>query len=390
MRVGVDAMGWLNRRGYGRFTRNVVARLVEADAETTYVLYADAETAAEARLPEGAELRLVPLRAAPARAASATSSRPLADLLRLTAAVRRDRPDVFLFPSLQTYFPVVGTPTVVGLHDAIPEQLPELAMPGRRARAFWRAKQAVAIRRAARLFTVSQAARSALAEQLGLAPERVGLVPEAADPVFAPRSAGEVAGARKEVGLGVDEPYVLYAGGISPHKSVETLIDAFAALRPGRLVIVGDLESEVYVSAAASVRARIAVNQLERDVLLPGFVSDETLAALYSGATAVVIPSLAEGFGLPAVEAAACGAPLVLSDLPAHRETLNGAALYFPPGDAAALVAQLERLVQDPAVARALAVRGRSAVEGLTWDAAAERLGELIADAVPPSVKERA
>ena len=72
-------------------------------------------------------------------------------------------------------------------------------------------------------------------------------------------------------------------------------------------------------------------------VLLPGFVSDETLACLYAGATAVVLPSLAEGFGLPAVEAAACGAALVLSDLPAHRETLDGAAIFVAPSDAHAI-----------------------------------------------------
>jgi glycosyltransferase involved in cell wall biosynthesis len=386
MRVGVDAMGWTNRRGYGRFARNAVGRLVELDKKATYVLYVDEETAADTRLPVGAELRVVPLRRVPLNAATADSSRPIADLLRLTSAVRRDRLDAFLFPSLQTYFPVVATPTVVGLHDTIPEELPQLAMGSRRARTFWRAKQGLAIRRARRLFTVSEASRQALATRLRLAPERLAVVPEAPDPVFAARSPEEIARSRRAVGLKTDEPYLLYAGGISPHKDVETLIDAFANVRRARLVLVGDLESETYVSAAASVRERIAEHGVGDDVLLPGYVDDETLAGLYSGASAVVIPSLGEGFGLPAVEAARCGAPLVLSDLPAHRETMDGAALYFPPGNADALASRLREVLSEP---RDLGERARRAVAGRNWDPAAERLRTLIADAVRPAAGRR-
>jgi glycosyltransferase involved in cell wall biosynthesis len=384
MRVGVDAMGWANRRGYGRFARNAVGRLVELDAETTYLLYVDEETAADARLPVGVELRVVPLRRVPLDAASADSSRPIADLLRLTTAVRRDRLDAFLFPSLQTYFPVLGTPTVVGLHDTIPEELPHLTMGSRRARTFWRAKQGLAIRRASRLFTVSEASRQALTTRLGLAPGRVAVVPEAPDPLFATRSPQEVAKSRRAVGLKTDEPYLLYVGGISPHKDIETLIDAFANVREGRLVLVGDLESETYVSAAASVRERIAAHGVGDDVLLPGYVDDEILAGLYSGAAAVVIPSLGEGFGLPAVEAARCGAPLVLSDLPAHRETMDGAALYFPPGNADALASRLREVLAEP---RVLGERARRAVADRTWNPAAERLRMLIAEAVRPSAR---
>jgi glycosyltransferase involved in cell wall biosynthesis len=147
------------------------------------------------------------------------------------------------------------------------------------------------------------------------------------------------------------------------------------------LVAVGDLNGDPYLSAAPAVREQIARLRLEEHVLLPGFVSDETLACLYSAATAVVLPSLAEGFGLPAVEAASCGAPTVLSDLPAHRETLGDAALYFPPTDAEALAGSLTRILADDALRRSLEERGRRAVARLSWDQAAARLRELIAEA---------
>ena len=387
MRVGVDATSWVNRRGFGRFARNAVGRLVESDPETTYVFYIDEQSAEDAQLPSQIEESRVRLGAAPSEAAAAGSSRSLRDLARLSLAVRRDRLDAFLFPSVYTYFPVVGTPTVIGLHDTIVEELPELTVPSRRERLAAGLKHRVAVRRATRLFTVSEASRSAIASKFGIARDRLRLVPEAPDPVFSPRSGAPLAAGLAEVGLAPGDPFYLFAGGISPHKNVETLIDAFALSRgragPGFpvLVLVGDLENEAYLSSARSVRERIERHELGAAVLLPGFVTDEALACLYSAATAVVIPSLAEGFGLPAVEAAACGAPVALSDLPPHRETLGEAALFFPPRDVDALAAILERLATDEELRQQVGAQARQAVAGLTWDAAAAELRVLIREA---------
>ena len=380
MRIGVDATSWVNRRGFGRFARNAVRALVERDRESTYVMFIDSATAEQADLPSRSETRRVDLRQAPSVAASATSSRRVRDVLRMMRAVRRDRPDVFLFPSLYTYFPVIGTPTVVGIHDAITFEIPDLIVPGARARIFSRVKERLALAQATRLFTVSEAARRAITSALNISKDRLAIVPEAPDPVFRPAPAAAVAAARTTVGLRADERYLLYAGGISPHKNLETLIAACAQLaepRP-RLIAVGDLEREVFLSAAAAVRIQIAALGLESDVVLPGFVADETLAALYTGATAVVLPSLAEGFGLPAVEAAACGAPLVLSDIEAHRETLGAGAVFFPARSPERLAAELRRLLHDEPARREVARRCHEAVAPLSWDAAADVLGQLL------------
>src|SRR5213593_4020183 len=168
MRVGVDATSWVNRRGFGRFARNAVGRLVALDPDTTYVLYIDEQSADGADLPAAAEARRVALRRPPGEAAAADSSRSVGDLLRLTRAVRRDRLDAFLFPSVYTYFPVVGVPTLVGIHDTILDDLPELTVPSFRARTLSRLKQGLAVRRAERLFTVSEASRDALSRRLGV------------------------------------------------------------------------------------------------------------------------------------------------------------------------------------------------------------------------------
>lgn len=388
MRIGVDATSWTNRRGYGRFARNALSRLVELDAETAYVFVVDEESGRSARLPAGAETLTVALSRAPARAAASASYRRPADLLRLAVGVSRARFDALLFPSVYTYFPSLGVPTVVGLHDLIASDLPELTLPRSRDRLFWQAKERLAIRLARRLFTVSESARDRISARLRIPTGRLGVVPEAPDPVFWPRAAAEVEAALAAVGLPAGRRYLLYAGGISPHKDVETLLVAFATLKEGgaagdlAIVVAGALEDEAYLSAAGSVRRAVIRLGLGSDVLLPGFVDDEVLAGLYSGAVALVSPSLAEGFGLPPVEAAACGAPVVLSDIPAHRETLAGEALYFPPGDADALAEHLRRLLGSEVLRRSLAERGHRRVARYTWDAAAEALRALLGEAV--------
>jgi glycosyltransferase involved in cell wall biosynthesis len=212
------------------------------------------------------------------------------------------------------------------------------------------------------------------------------VVPEAPDEVFFPRRPDAVDFARSEVGLALGESYFVFAGGVSPHKNVETLLHAYARLSTihesvPRLVIVGDLTTDSFLSSAAAVKSLVTTLGLEGSVLLPGYVDDAVLASLYSGATAVVIPSLAEGFGLPAVEGAACGATMVLSDLPAHRETLDGGALFFPPTEPEALTTVLVWLLDNPDRAAEIAARGQSRARALSWDDAVEPLRDLIADA---------
>jgi glycosyltransferase involved in cell wall biosynthesis len=383
MRVGIDGTGWSNRRGHGRFTRNVVARLVEVHGDAAYVVYVDEASMQQFELPSNVEVRPVALSRT---SVEADSRRGIRDLLRLSRAVSRDRSDVFLFPSLYTYFPVIGMPTVVGVHDTIAEEYPQLTLPTRRARTYWSAKRRLALRRATRLFTVSQAARTALVERFGLREDRVTVVPEAPAPPFRPRTGAEVETALAALGLRRGS-YFLFAGGISPHKNLETLLDAYSKLREARdavppLVLVGDLDDESYLSAADRVRRQIETLELAEHVRLPGFVPDETLACLYSGATCVALPSLAEGFGLPAVEAAACGAPLLLSDLPAHRETLDGTAIFVRPTDVDGFAAALGRILDDESERDALAHKAQEAVANLSWDVAADAVRRLLDEAV--------
>jgi hypothetical protein len=142
MRFGVDATCWANVRGYGRFTRELCTELVRLAPDDEFVFFAD-QRAGEVFELSGPNVKLavVQLGASPTVAASADGSRSPLDMLRLTAAVARERLDAFFQPSVYTYFPLPPrTRALVTLHDAIAERFPELTLPSRRARLFWKAK----------------------------------------------------------------------------------------------------------------------------------------------------------------------------------------------------------------------------------------------------------
>jgi glycosyltransferase involved in cell wall biosynthesis len=384
LRVGIDATAWENPRGDGRFVRNAVRRLVALYPALDWTLYVDAATVDEIEAPNGARLRAVTHRRRVASGPGAKSTRSPVHLARQTLAARRRDLDAFLSPSVYNYFPVIGVPSVVGLHDATATTHARLVLPSRRDRVLWGAKQRLALRLAGRLFTVSETSRAAISSNLGLPASAIAVVPEAADPVFTPQPRAAIDSALTDIGVRGEQGYLVFAAGMSPHKGLDTLVEAFASLRESRpappLIVAGSSEGP-YPSLAKAVRERVRALGLEDAVRFPGFLSDHALACLYSAATAAIVPSLTEGFGLSAIEAAACGAPVVLSDIGAHRETLGDAGLLFPPGNRRALHERLEQLLSDRDEGRRIGERARTEAGRYSWDETAGRLHDLLLEA---------
>jgi glycosyltransferase involved in cell wall biosynthesis len=212
-------------------------------------------------------------------------------------------------------------PMVVTLHDLIPlKRRGEYLRTGLRFRLRY-----LAVRQAARVVVPTHAVAADAAELLELDPARVDVIPEAVSPALRPADPEAVAAARELYGL--PERYLLWVGGLEhpdPRKRVAALVDA-----PRRLPLV-------LVGKHARWSAEL------RDVHLTGHVPDQDLAAIYTGAHALVFPSDDEGFGLPTVEALACGTPVAACDIPALREVLGGRAALVPTGDMASLVAAAE------------------------------------------------
>jgi glycosyltransferase involved in cell wall biosynthesis len=392
LRIGVDAACLANGRGYGRFTRELLGALLESAREHQFVLYADRASLSSVELgAPNVQVVHVPQSVSPARAAAADGYRSPGDMLRLTRAVWRDRPDVFWSPSVYTYFPLPpGLPSLVTIHDTITERFPELTMPSRRARLFWKAKVQLALWQSALVLTVSDFAAREIEEILGVSRDRLRVAGEAAARAFRPGTARESADAALAAGVPPGAPWFTYVGGFTPHKHVDRIVRAHAvivaealdrAAPVPHLVLVGTMSTDNFHGVGAGIHEAIADCGTSEFVRWTGFMPDEALRHLLTGTRALLLPSENEGFGLPAVEAAACGAPVVATTASPLPQLLEGGGYFVAPGDVDAIVAAMRALLDDGERER----RGRVALDRssrLTWRASARATLAALHDAV--------
>jgi glycosyltransferase involved in cell wall biosynthesis len=253
---------------------------------------------------------------------------------------------------------------VTTVHDLIPLRLPRL-VPARHRWAV-RLLLGAALRRAARVIAVSAVTREEIVARYRLPPGRVVVVPEAAAAHFTPPSAAAVAVARSRYGLG--RPYLLSVGLLEPKKNVAALLEAVARLRRAggwdpttELVLVG---APGWGPDPGRRSRALGLDGLVRFV---GPVPDADLPALYGGALGFAFPSLWEGFGLPVLEAMACGTPVVASNRGALPEVTAGAALLAEPTPPA-LAEALAQLIADGALRERLRAAGLARAAQFSWE----------------------
>ena len=383
LRIGIDATCLASGRGYGRFVRELLPPLLREDDQNEYVLFADEHTAAELEGLPGSHVLLATSQPQ-VQAASARGRRRLSDMWRMGRAVAEASLDIVYFPSVYSFYPVPGpTPVAVAIHDVIPERYGDLVFPTRWNRLLWNAKVFWARRRARALITVSDWSRRALCEEFGTPRSEIYVTLEAPAPSFRPADEPETR--RRWLvahGLPEDADYFLYVGGFNPHKNLAMLIDAFAEQsrkRPAlQLLLVGDHEGDVFHSDVAGLRERIAGRGIADRVHWAGYVEDEPLRHLYSGALALLLPSLEEGFGLPGVEAAACGTGCIATRNSPLPEILDGAGIFVDPHDPAALRAALTLVADDPAVRLGFGATALERVASLSWSSTARQTREAL------------
>jgi len=392
MRIGVDGACLANGRGYGRFTRELLRALLAAASDHRFVVYGDRDSLAAADLAApNVDIVHVRQTVSPASAAGADGYRSPIDMLRLTRAVWRDRPDVFWSPSVYTYFPLPpGLPALVTIHDTIAERFPELTMPTHRARLFWNAKVRLALWQATLVLTVSDFAATEIEEILGVPRARLRVAGEAAARTFRPGSMAEARAVASQAGVPDHAPWFTYVGGFTPHKYVDRIVRAHAVLvdeahvagRPAPyLVLVGTMSADNFHGVGAGIHEAIADCGTSDLVRWTGFLPDETLRHLLTGTTALLLPSENEGFGLPAVEAAACGAPVVATTASPLPQLLEGGGYFVAPGDTSALVSAMRALLDARERARIGAI-ALDRASRLTWRASARATLEALDDVV--------
>jgi glycosyltransferase involved in cell wall biosynthesis len=393
MRIGIDGSCLANRRGFGRFTRRLLDALSRLETKHQFIVMIDRPSFDQVEIPRTFGRFVVDVALAPSRAARAGGRRRLRDMLTMGRAVSRCGIDVMYFPATYTFFPVwnVGK-LVVTMHDTLPLTHPELVFPNLAGRLAWRLKETAAALRADRIVTVSEASRRALQAWLGYPHERFRVITEGPDPIFRPRATDPAADrALRRFRVGPDERYLLYVGGLSPHKNLIRLIEAFGQSAPYdvKLLLTGDLD-DVFHTHIPQIREAIAARQLEERVILTGFVPDDDLVFLYSRAYALVQPSLLEGFGLPAVEAMACGTPVISSRAGSLPEVVGPAGVSFDPTDIGSMAKTIRDLLDDPVTRNGLATLAPRRAAMFSWDASARALLECFDEFEPRPNPRRA
>ena len=314
--IGFDAR-LIGALGIGRYISGLLPQLARILREQLTVV-ANGTDAALVRALIGGDPHLLTVSARPYR---------LAEQSVLPLSLLRANLDLIHFPHYNLPLFKPGR-FVVTVHDLFPFQFPEIHS-GPLPRTVNQMLMRNAVRRATRVITPSDATAQAVKRSFPEAAGRVVAIPEAADIRFNPTRSPE-GEAAWQVRFGIRPPYIFYLGQWKAYKNLPTLLQAFARVLDShpqtQLVLAGDDPRHPEVRREAS---RLP----QGSVVLPGRLPESAVPDLYRGASVVLLPSRAEGFGLPVIEAMACGVPVVCSDLPVLREIANGIAVFCNPDD---------------------------------------------------------
>ncbi|MGH2686633.1 MAG: glycosyltransferase family 4 protein, partial [Actinomycetota bacterium] len=378
LRVAIDARPAVSAgmTGIGIYARELIFRLPEVDPKTTYVpWYLNAKRALR---PWRWDRRFFPRRRnvverwSPIPAQWFERSSLRYELPRLEWLVDFD----VLFAPNFVPPPTRSKRVVLTVHDLAFRRFPETAPHSTRR---WLARLDRAIGRAAEIIVVSEATKRDVVELYPVDPDRVTAIHHGVDTErIRPAPADEVARARRR--FGIDGPYLLFLGGLEPRKNLPRLVAAYGRLAdPPHLVIAGasvpwNPEGRGALDAAL---AELSPAVRER-VVLTGYLGDRDKVAVLSGAEALVLPSLYEGFGFPVVEAMACGIPVLTSNVSSLPEVAGDAALLVDPLDEEMIADGIRRVVGDDGLRTRLVEAGRARVGRFRWEDSARRHVEVL------------
>ena len=353
MRIAIDARK-LRDFGLGTYIRNILIELSRLDQANDYVVLCRPDDVESGEVL-GRNFRMVP---------ESARTYSIEEQIKIPLALARERVRLVHEPHY-VLPPAIGCRSVVTIHDCIHLMFPQY-LPSKLAYVYAKASMWGATRKADRILTVSEASKRDILRFFDVKPEKVVVIYNAIDERFlAPADAGRMDLVRQRYQL--DHPFILYVGNIKPHKNVERLIDAFGRARSAcpddlKLVIIGD-----ELSRYPALRQAVHRHKLDKQVRFLGFQPQETLAAFYRLARAFVFPSLYEGFGLPPLEAMACGTPVVTSNVSSLPEVAGGAALLVDPHDTDAIAEGIKRAVNDEDVRADLIARGLARARQFSW-----------------------
>jgi glycosyltransferase involved in cell wall biosynthesis len=363
LRIAIDARK-LRDFGIGTYLRNILIELSRLDRTTEYVVLCRPEDLDSGDVL-GRNFRMVP---------ETAPTYSIAEQFRIPLALAREGVHMVHEPHY-VLPPAIRCRSVVTIHDCIHLMFPQY-LPGKLAYWYARSSMWTASRQADRILTVSEASKRDILRFFNVPADKVVVIYNAIDERFlAPPDPQRMDLVRQRYQL--DHPFVLYVGNIKPHKNIERLIAAFSAARARcgddlKLIIIGD-----EISKYPGLRQSVHKHKVDKHVRFLGFQPQETLAAVYRLARAFVFPSLYEGFGLPPLEAMACGTPVVTSNVSSLPEIAGGAARLVDPCDVGSIADGIVDAVTDETLRAEMISRGNTRARSFSWAQIVKRMHEI-------------
>ncbi|MCA9392452.1 glycosyltransferase family 4 protein [candidate division WWE3 bacterium] len=357
MRVCIDARFYgLQHAGLGRYTLNLIRELSEVDHENDYVLLVTHETATQLDLPSNFEKFEVDI-----------PHYSIKEQVLLPGIIKNLQVDLVHFPNYNIPILNLGTPFVVTIFDLIKHKYPQgSAKSGSRLKFMikniaYRIDMFWAVHKSKAIITAAQAVKNDLKNYYSINEEKVKVIPLSIDPEILSHNVADETTVLDKYAL--TKPYILYVGNVYEYKNVRHILQALPDI-PKEVSFIHIGSRDIF---ANQFNELIKEYKVEDRVKSLGYVNDAEMGIVYKNALAFVSASKEEGFGVPPLEAMAVGCPVLVSDIPVHREICGEGAMYFRLDDASDLSDKVTRMYNDEALRKEMAEKGQMQVKKYDW-----------------------
>lgn len=357
MKIAIDSRMYGSEQftGIGTYIQRMTDELFKLDTENEYIMFMREPWYSKFVVPNERVKKVL-----------VTSKHySYAEQIKLPFEFMREKFDLIHYPHFNS--PILYSKrSVCTIHDLTP-----FTFPGHKAKNSWRswAYRAVfrsTVNKARRVIAVSNSTKLDMVKDFGVDSGKISVIYEGVDEKFKIIKESGIINKLKAK-LGITKPYILYVGVWRSHKNIEALVRAFTNLKKSYKIehqlVLGGREDLHYTK----VREAINASPFKNDIITPGYVENFELPILYSGAELFVLPSFIEGFGLIAIEAQACGCPVVSTNTSSMPEVLRDSALLFDPNNTDEMTAQMHRALTEPSLREELIFRGRNNATRFKW-----------------------
>jgi len=332
MKIGIDAREFVPEQmtGIGRYLWHFLRHATTSKDPHEYVLFCNQKTQIPHDLPRLKKVIIT------------ENITQVWDQVLLPLNIKRENIDVFLTPYFKAPL-FLPSKMVLIINDLIPLFFPE--EHGQMGRLYFKFMSATAARRATRIMTISEHSKGDIVNYLGLPADKIMVIHLGVEERFMPTDIREE---EIRIKYSLPQKFILYVGNLAPHKNVRSLTRSYASLpaglRDNYKLVLGSLKSDKYFS---DIDKDIREMELTQDVFFTGFIKHKDLPSVYSMSSLFAFPSLYEGFGLPPLEAMACGCPVVSSNTSSMPEVLGDAALFFNPNNVEEISQAIRHMLED-------------------------------------------